>query len=129
MSLLDGIEHKSQNIIYDDSSEVTVSEIINLPVVEWLPCSRRAKRFVPINSTPATIKTRKNPSIQFYQSSEHSIKAYADDATLISDCLETHTRVLQELDRKAIDWTFLLSLQNVCHICSMALATVTTFWR
>ena len=77
----------SCTVIYDDSLEV---KIIYFHVVEWLPCSRRAKHFIPIDSTPAT--TKKNPSPKYYQSSEHLIKAlYADDATLISDCLETRT--------------------------------------
>ena len=32
-----------------------------------------------------------------------NLSAYAYDATLISDCLDTHTTVLQELNRKALD--------------------------
>ena len=31
------------------------------------------------------------------------MKAYADDATLISNCLKTHTMVLQQMDQKATD--------------------------
>jgi len=34
---------------------------------------------------------------------EHSIKAYADDATLISDSLEVHASVLQQVDQNAAD--------------------------
>ena len=52
-----------------------------------------------------TIKSKWKPSLKHcaYRSLEHSIKAYADDATLISDCLETHTRVLQTIDQRAKD--------------------------
>ena len=51
---------------------------------------------------------RTKQSVKYFQSSEHSIKAYADDATLISDCTDTHTRVLQELDQKvsSLDLSF-----------------------
>ena len=36
---------------------------------------------------------------------EHAVKAYADDATLISDSLEVHVsvHVLQQIDQKAAD--------------------------
>ena len=34
---------------------------------------------------------------------EHSVKAYADDATLISDSLKVHASVLQQIDQKAAD--------------------------
>ena len=54
-------------------------------------------------STPSTLKSKWKPSLKHYRSLEHSIKAYADDATLISDCLETHTRVLQTIDQRAKD--------------------------
>ena len=93
----------SCRIIYDDSLEVTVAEIVNFVSVEWLPCSRRAKKFVPLASTPSTLKSKLKPSLKHYRSLEHSIEAYADDATLISDCLETHTRVLQTIDQRAKD--------------------------
>ena len=45
-----------------------------------------------------------------------SIKLYVDNAALISDCLKTYTKVLQQLNQKALD---LLSLQSVCPICLM----------
>ena len=93
----------SCRIIYDDSLEVTVAEIVDFVSVEWLPCSQRAKKFVPLASTPSTLKSKWKPSLKHYRSLEYSIKAYADDATLISDCLETHTRVLQTIDQRAKD--------------------------
>ena len=80
-----------------------VTEIVDLRSVEWLLCSRRAKKFVPLDSTPSTIKSKGKHSLKHFRSSEHSIKAYADDATLISDCLQTHTRVLQTIDNRAKD--------------------------
>ena len=93
----------SCRIIYDDSLEVTVAEIVNFVSVEWLPFSQRAKKFVPLAYTPSTLKSKWKPSLKHYRSLEHSIKAYADDATFISDCLETHTRVLQTIDQRAKD--------------------------
>ena len=72
---------------------------LNLHTVKWLPCSRRAKHFIPIDSTSETTKSKKNSLSKFYHS---SITAYADDATLISDCVETHTKVLQQLNQKAV---------------------------
>ena len=36
-----------------------------------------------------------------YPSGEHSVKAYVDDATLISYSLEAHISVLQQVDQKA----------------------------
>ena len=50
----------------------------------------------PINLsslTVATLQSHKDkwkPSPKFYSSSEHFVKAYADDVTLISDSLEVH---------------------------------------
>ena len=100
----------SCKIIYDDSLDVTVTEIVDFRSVEWLPCSGRAKKFVPLDSTPSTFKSKRKPCLKHYRSSQHSVKAYADDATLISDCLETHTKVLQIIDQKAqnLDLSFKL---------------------
>ena len=50
-----------------------------------------------------TLKSKWKPSPKYYHSSEHSVKAYIDDATLISNCLKTHTMVLQQMDQKATD--------------------------
>ena len=41
------------------------------------------------------------PSARHYLSSEHSVKGYADDATLISNSLDAHISVLQQVDLKA----------------------------
>ena len=92
-SLLDGIELRSISeyfqdgsckVVYDDTPGTTIFEIIHLQTVEWLPCSRHARRFVPLDSTPVTLKSKWKPSPKYYHSSEHSVKAYADDTTLIS---------------------------------------------
>ena len=106
----------SCRVVYDDSLEATVTEIINFALVEWLPCSQTAKKFVPLDSTPSTIKSKWKPSLKYYHSSEHSIKAYADDATLISDCLEMHTKVLQTIDQRAKDLDLFFNQPSVCHI-------------
>ena len=90
-------------IVYDDTPTSTVSEMVDLSSVDWIPCSRRAKRFVPLTCTPKSLKHKLKPSLKFYSSSEHCVKAYADDATLISDSLEAHVSVLQQVDQKAKD--------------------------
>ena len=93
----------SCTITYNDTPEAAVFEIIDLRTIEWSPCSGRAKRFVPVHLTPVTTKSKQKPCLKYFSSSEHSFKAYADDATLISDCLETHARFLQLVDQKALD--------------------------
>ena len=90
-------------IVYDDTPTSTVSEMVDLSSVDWIPCSRRAKRFVSLDCTPKSLKHKLKPSLKFYSSSEHCVKAYADDATLISDSLEAHVSVLQQVDQKAKD--------------------------
>ena len=90
-------------LIYDETSDSTVSEVINLNLVDWLPCYKNAKRFVPLGCTPRSSKGKWKSCLKYYSSSEHSVKAYADDATLISNSLEAHTSVLQQIDRKAAD--------------------------
>ena len=107
LSLLDGIELESQNI----SKMALVKLCMMIPQrplflrssIYRLPCSRRARRFVPLDSTPVTLKSKWKSSPKYYHSSEYSVKAYADDATLISNCLRTHTMVLQQMDQKATD--------------------------
>lgn len=43
---------------------------------------------------------------------KHSIKAHADGATLIYDCLETHTKVLKQVDQKALNLDLLFKLSK-----------------
>ena len=88
--------------MYEDTS-TSVSEILNLRSVDWLPCSKRAKRYVSLNCSPKSLKSKQKPSPKYYSSMEHLVKAYADNATLISDSLEVHASVLQQIDRKAAD--------------------------
>jgi len=89
--------------VYEDTSTSSVSEILNLRSVDWLPCSKRAKRYVSFNCSPKTLKSKWKPSPKYYSSIEHSVKSYADDATLISDSLEIHASVLQQIDQRAAD--------------------------
>ena len=42
-------------IVYEDIPTSTVSEIVNLNSVDWIPCSKRAKRFVPFDCTPKSL--------------------------------------------------------------------------
>jgi len=91
----------SCRLVYDDTPNTTVSEIVNLRLFDWIPCSKRAKRFVSLECTPKPLKCKWKSSPKFYSSGEHSVEAYADDATLISDSLEAHISVLQQVDQKA----------------------------
>jgi len=97
------LQDGSCTITCDETAEATVFETVDLRTVEWLPCSRRARRFVPLDLCPIFTKSKQKPCLKYYKSSEHFIKAYANDATLISDSLETHTKVLQQVDQKALD--------------------------
>jgi len=72
-------------IVYDDEHDYVVSEIVHLNHVGWRPCSRRARKFVPLRRNPVTMKTKWKPTLKFVDSTEHSVKGYADDVTLISN--------------------------------------------
>ena len=93
----------SCKLIYNEDSVTEIFEEVDLNQVDWKPCSRRAKKFVPLAGKPATIKTSWKSSPKFVDSTAHSVKGYADGATLISTNLETHSSVLKEIDRKAAD--------------------------
>jgi len=56
---------------------------------------------VPISSRPNSVKSRWRKGPFYVDSKEHSVKGYADDATLISTSKEVYTTVLSEVDSKA----------------------------
>ena len=70
---------------------------------EILYCSHAEGNVCNPYAVKVTLKSKWTPYPKYYHSSEHSVKAYADDATLISNCLKTHTMVLQQMDQKATD--------------------------
>ncbi|XP_065896220.1 uncharacterized protein [Dysidea avara] len=90
-------------LVYKEDIDTMVFEEVDLHQVDWKPCGKRAKRFVPLTDKPATVKSSWKSSPKFVDSIAHSVKGYADDATLISTNLETHSSVLQEIDKKAAD--------------------------
>ena len=90
-------------IIYDDRDENIVYEVVDLRKVEWKPCSKRARKYVSFQDTPAVRKTNWKQSPKFAPLLEHSLKGYADDVTLISTDLTIHTSVLQSINKKAAD--------------------------
>jgi len=94
---------KSGRIVYDDSSSYEVSEVVDLHKVEWKPCSKRARKFVPLDGKPVFTKVSWKPSLKFADSMEDSLKGYADDVTLISDDFTAHKSVLQLIDQKVTD--------------------------
>ena len=84
--------------MYGHTSTSSVSEILDLRSVDWPPCSKKAKHYVSLNCSPKSLKSKQKPSPKYYFSMKHSVKAYADDATMISDSLEVHASVLQQVD-------------------------------
>ena len=56
-----------------------------------------------MNVKPATIKVNWKSSPKLITSTEHSVKGYADDVTLISNEFGTHVSVLQAVDQRAGD--------------------------
>ena len=56
-----------------------------------------------LNSKPATVKANWKPLPKVADSMDHSVKRCADDATLISTNIDTHSYVLQEIDKRAAD--------------------------
>ena len=93
-------QDKSCKIVYDDSDSYEVSEVVAPSValheIEWKPCSKRARKFVPLDGKPIFTKVSWKPSLKYADSMEHSLKGYADD-------FDTHKSVLQLLDLKATD--------------------------
>ena len=94
---------RSCKIIYDDSDDCVVSEVVALHEVEWKPCSKRARNFVSLDGKPVFTKANWKPSVKFVDSMEHSLKGYADDVTLISCDIDVHKSVLQTIDLRAAD--------------------------
>ncbi|XP_065884075.1 uncharacterized protein [Dysidea avara] len=94
---------RSCKIVYDDSDDQVVSEVVALHTIEWKPCAKRARNFVSLDGKPAFTKANGKPSVKFADSMEHSLKGYADDVTLISCDIDVHKSVLQTIDLKAAD--------------------------
>ena len=46
----------SLTILYSNSNESSVTEVVHLSVVEWVPCNQRSTSFVPISSHPKSVK-------------------------------------------------------------------------
>ena len=61
-----------------------ISDVVFLHEIEWKPCSKRARKLVPIDRNPVSTKPNWKPSLKFVNSMEHSLKGYADDVTLLS---------------------------------------------
>ena len=98
----------SCTVLYCDTLESTVTETVRLSDVEWVPCYQRSAPFVPISSQPKPVKPRWKKGPFYVNSKEHSMKGYADDATLISTSEEIHCTVLSEVDSKAREIGLLL---------------------
>ena len=93
----------SCKIVYSEDNGQVVYETVDLNRTQWLPCSKRARKFVPLETDPVTSKAKWRPSLKVVNSSEHSVMGYADDVTLVSDNFDIHVSVLQTVDRRACD--------------------------
>jgi len=49
-------------LVYDAAPNITVSEIVNLNSVEWMPCAKRGKHYVPMDCMPKSLKRKWKPS-------------------------------------------------------------------
>ena len=90
-------------IVYSEDDGEVVYETIDLNKAQWLPCSKRARKYVPLHTEPVVSKVKRKPSLKVVNSAEHSVKGYADDVTLISSDFDAHVTVLQSVDQRAGD--------------------------
>ena len=91
---------ESCKIVYCNDDDCEVSEVVNLTTIEWKPCSKRARKFVPLHGNPAIVKVNWKPSPKLVDSTAHS---YANDVTVISDNFNSHVSVLQTVNQHAVD--------------------------
>jgi len=89
--------------MYCNDDDCEVSEVDNLTTVEWKPCSKRARKFVPLHGNPAIVKANWKPSPKLVDSTAHLVKGYADDVTIISNNSDSHVSLLQTVDQHAGD--------------------------
>jgi len=78
------------------------------------PFCKRARKFVPLETDPVTCKAKWKPSLKVVNSSEHSVKGYADDVILVSDNFDIHVSVLQTVDQRACDLDLSFKPVKVC---------------
>lgn len=85
----------------DDQSENNV----NLRSLEWIPAAKNHKHFVPLASGPPkpSKKTKFSGKPQNAWSSDHKVKAFADDLTVISSDPAAHQAELLSLDSACLD--------------------------
>jgi len=74
----------SCTVLYSDTIESTVTEVVRLSEVEWVLRYQRSAS----SSRPNSVKPRWRKGPFYVDSKEHSVKGYADDATLISTSKE-----------------------------------------
>ena len=110
MDLLDGTEHLSMNIFWTNPARLFLTAKMNylsqksFPFMKLIgnPVLIRAKKFVPIDRDHVSTKPSWNLLLSF-NSVEHSVKGYADDATSLSSDIDVHKSVLLSLDHRAAD--------------------------
>jgi len=76
-------------IVYDNSDDNVVCEVISLHTVKWKPCFKRPRKFFfPLMGNQHSPRSVVNHlAVKVAHSMEHSLKGYADDVTLISICI------------------------------------------
>ena len=112
MNLLVGIEQEFQNTLRMALAQLrmmTLQKPLYLKLLTWellngYPVPEGQNDLFLFIWYLWTTKSKQKPCLKYFKSSEHSITWW--DTTLISDCLETHIRVLQQVDQKALDFSF-----------------------
>ena len=87
-----------------------ISETLNLRSADWLPRSKRAKRYVCFNCSLKTLTSKTSP--KYFSSMEHSVKACDIDFWFLGGSY-------LKLIRKLQTWTCLLTLPSVFLLCLM----------
>jgi len=90
----------SCKVVYCNEDDCEVSEVVILPLLNG---NHALRKFVPLHGNPAIVKANWKPSPKLVDSTEHSVKGYADDVTVISNDFDIHVSVLQTVDQRAGD--------------------------
>ena len=101
-------------MVYSEDDGQVVYETFDLNKAQWLPCSKRTRKFVPLQTEPLVSKLKRKPSLKVVNSVEHSVKGYADDVVPRLNTkgkkrsgharlFDAHVTVLQSVGQRAGD--------------------------
>ena len=89
-------------VVYSDGQ---IEGTVNIRSIQWIPAARNRKRYVPLaqGHPKPSFKLNLSGEVKFPWSSEHKVKAFADDLTLISSDLAAHQDDLLSLDSACLE--------------------------